>query len=292
MQALILASDDGWHIRQIEKALKKNKISSIRVPYTELGAAVASSFNLKSRNNILDDVEYIFLRIIPGGSLEQIILRMDILNRMAALGKTIINKPSVIEKTVDKYYTQFLLSDAGLPTPETFVTEDFTQAMEFYEKWEDIILKPIFGSLGKGIVRITDEDTAYRVFRAWQQNNFVFYLQRYIEHGNSDIRVFVCDGKIISASKRCGENWKTNIARGAESQRILLPDSLKNLALKAAEVLELDYTGIDIILKDGNVDEPFLIEVNSIPGWHGLQQVTDFNIAEKIIKMMIEKYEK
>lgn len=287
MQALILASDEGWHIEEIKRALKKKDISSTRVSYKELGAGVSSSFNLKNRNEFLDDIEYIFVRIIPGGSLEQIILRMDILNRMAALGKRIINKPSVIEKTVDKYYTQFLLADKGLPTPETFVTEDFEQAMEYFYEWEDIILKPIFGSLGKGIVRIKDEDTAYRVFRAWQQNNYVFYIQRYIEHGRSDIRVFVCNGEIISASERCGSSWKTNVARGAESRKIKLPDNLKELALKAAEILELDYTGIDIILKDGNINDPYLIEVNSIPGWYGLQKVTDFNIAEKIIEMLI-----
>lgn len=288
MQALILASDDGWHIKEIKRALKKKNISSIRVPYKELGAGVSSSFALKNRKELLDDIDYIFVRIIPGGSLEQIILRMDILNRMAAIGKRIINKPSVIEKTVDKYYTQFLLVDSGIPTPETFVTEDFEQAMEFYYKWEDIILKPLFGSLGKGIVRINDEDTAYRVFRAWEQNNFVFYIQKYIEHGSSDIRIFVCNGEIISASERHGSSWKTNVARGAESRKILLPDHLKNMALKAAEVLELDYTGIDIILKNGSIDDPYLIEVNSIPGWHGLQKVTDFNIADKIIEMMIQ----
>jgi RimK family alpha-L-glutamate ligase len=287
LQALILASDDGWHISEIKKALKKQKISSLRVPYSELGAGVASSFNLKNREEMLDNFDYIFVRIIPGGSLEQIILRMDILNRMAALGKRIINKPTVIEKTVDKYYTQFILADSGIPTPETFVTEDFEQAMEFYYKWEDVILKPIFGSLGKGIVRIKDEDTAYRVFRAWQQNNFVFYIQKYIEHGSSDIRVFVCRGEVISASERCGSSWKTNVARGAESRKIILPNNLKNMALKAAKLLELDYTGIDIILKDGNINDPYLIEVNSIPGWYGLQKVTDFNIADRLVEMMI-----
>ncbi|MFW6280938.1 MAG: ATP-grasp domain-containing protein [Halanaerobium sp.] len=287
MQALILASEDGWHIKEIKRALKKQQISSLRVPYSELGAGVAGSFNLKNREEMLDNADYIFVRIIPGGSLEQIILRMDILNRMAALGKRIINKPAVIEKTVDKYYTQFILADSGIPTPETFVTEDFEQAMEFYYKWKDVILKPIFGSLGKGIVRIQDEDTAYRVFRAWQQNNFVFYIQKYIEHGSSDIRVFVCRGEVISASERRGNSWKTNVARGAESRKITLPNNLKNMALKAAELLELDYTGIDIILKDGNINDPYLIEVNSIPGWYGLQKVTDFNIADRLVEMMI-----
>jgi len=288
LQAIILSSDDGWHIKELKNALKKHNILSKRVAFKELGAAVEGSFHLKNREEIFDEVDYIFIRIIPGGSLEQIILRMDILNRMSVLGKKIINKPSVIEKTVDKYYTQFLLADQGIPTPETFVSEDFEQALEFFDKWQDIILKPLFGSLGKGIVRITDEDTAYRVFRAWEQNNFVYYIQRYIEHGNSDLRVFVCKGEIIAASKRCGRNWKTNVARGAVSKKVSLPSHIKELALKSASVLDLDYAGIDIVLKNGDFDDPYLIEVNSIPGWHGLQQITDFNIAEKIVELLLQ----
>jgi RimK family alpha-L-glutamate ligase len=287
LQAVILASDDGWHIEELKRSLNRKNIKAERVPITELGAGVASNFQLKSRDRILDDYDYIFVRVIPGGSLEQIILRMDILNRMAALGKKIINKPSVIEKTVDKYYTQFILADHGLPTPETFVTEDFRQALEYCEKWGDVILKPIFGSLGKGIVRLKDEDTAYRVLRAWDENNFVFYLQKYIEHGKSDIRVFVCKGEIIAASERCGASWKTNVARGAVSKKIELPQNIKDMALKTAEILDLDYTGIDIVLENGSYKNAYIIEVNSIPGWYGLQQVTEFNIADRIIDLMI-----
>jgi RimK family alpha-L-glutamate ligase len=275
LQAVILASDDGWHIEELKRSLNRKNIKAERVPITELGAGIASNFQLKYRDKILDDFDYIFVRVIPGGSLEQIILRMDILNRMAALGKKIINKPSVIEKTVDKYYTQFILA------------EDFRQALEYCEKWGDVILKPIFGSLGKGIVRLKDEDTAYRVLRAWDENNFVFYLQKYIEHGQSDIRVFVCKGEIIAASERCGASWKTNVARGAFSKKIELPQNIKDMALKTAEILNLDYTGIDIVLENGSYKNAYIIEVNSIPGWYGLQQVTEFNIADRIIDLMI-----
>jgi RimK family alpha-L-glutamate ligase len=287
LQAVILASNNGWHVKELRRALKRKNIKSEIVPITELGAAVSSNFQLKSRDKILDNYDYIFVRVIPSGSLEQVILRMDILNRMAAIGKKIINKPSVIEKTVDKYYTQFILADHGLPTPETFVTEDFRQALECFEKWRDVILKPIFGSLGKGIVRLKDEDTAYRVLRAWQENNFVFYLQRYIEHGQSDIRVFVCKGEIIAASKRCGVNWKTNVARGAVSKKIDLPKNIKDMVLKSAKILDLDYTGVDIVLENNNYKDAYIIEVNSIPGWHGLQQITKFNIADRLIDLMI-----
>ncbi|MGM0603296.1 MAG: RimK family alpha-L-glutamate ligase [Bacillota bacterium] len=287
MQAVILASYDGWHVKEISRALKRKNIQSRRIPISRLGAGIGLKFDVKSEDFVLDSADYIFVRVIPGGSLEQIILRMDILNRMAARGKKIINSPSVIEKTVDKYYTQFLLADEGIPTPETFVSEDFAEAVEFYHRWQDVILKPLFGSLGKGIVRITDEDTAYRVFRAWEMNNFVFYLQKYIPHGKSDIRAFVCDGKLIAASERCGSSWKTNVARGASSQKIELPAHIADMAVRSAEILNLKYAGIDIILEEGDYKSPFVIEVNSIPGWHGLQQVTDFNIADRIIDMLV-----
>jgi len=67
--------------------------------------------------NALEDCQTILVRTIPTGSLEQIIFRMDALHRLENLGVRVVNSASSIERTVDKYYTSFLLADAGIPTP-------------------------------------------------------------------------------------------------------------------------------------------------------------------------------
>jgi RimK family alpha-L-glutamate ligase len=213
---------------------------------------------------------------------------MDILHSIEDLGQRVINPALAIEKTVNKYYTSSILENNNLSTPKTFATEDFTAAMDFFETHQDVVLKPLFGSLGKGMVRITDEDTAYRVMKAWDFNNLVFYLQKFIPHKQEDIRVFTAGGEVLGAMRRKGEGWKTNVARGAKVEAVELAPNLEELALKAAEVLGLDYAGVDIILRDGDMNKPYIIEVNGIPGWLGLQEAMQASIADQLVDQLID----
>ena len=82
---------------------------------------------------------------------------MDALHRLENLGVRVVNSASSIERTVDKYYTSFLLADAEIPTPRTLVTEDFEAALAACREMKDVVVKPLFGSEGKGIVRVNQE---------------------------------------------------------------------------------------------------------------------------------------
>ena len=80
-----------------------------------------------------------------------------------------MNSPRAIERTVDKLWTSALLERCGLATPRTVVCESAEEAMAAYRALGDVIVKPLFGSMGLGMVRVTDEEMAYRVFRTIEQ---------------------------------------------------------------------------------------------------------------------------
>ena len=157
------------------------------------------------------------LRIIPRGSLEQIIFRVDAMHRLERLGIPVLNSPRVIERTVDKFYTSSLLEDAGLKTPRTVVAERMDDAMAAFREMKDVIVKPLFGSNGRGIVRVSDEEIAYRVFRALELERAVYYVQETLPHEGRDLRVFVVGKRVLAAMWRTADGWCTNIARGAQS---------------------------------------------------------------------------
>jgi RimK family alpha-L-glutamate ligase len=242
---------------------------------------------LEVRGECMEDCQAILVRTIPSGSLEQIIFRMDALHRLERLGVQVVNSASAIEQTVDKYYTSFLLADAGIPTPRTLATEDLDAALTACREIGDVVLKPIFGSEGKGMVRISDEETAYRVLRAWELNRYIYYLQEYIPHFQEDIRAFVAGGRVIAAMRRRGTGWKTNFSRGAEVEQAELDSEMEVLAIQASRVFNLDYAGVDLMrAEDGRV---YVVEINSIPGWRGLQKTTARNIAEEIIDDLLHR---
>ena len=91
---------------------------------------------------------------------------------------TCINGPRAIERTVDKFLASALLARAGVPTPRTIACERVEDALEAFEELGgDVIVKPLFGSMGAGMTRVDDADVAYRVFHALALERAVYYLQ-------------------------------------------------------------------------------------------------------------------
>ncbi len=171
--------------------------------------------------------------------------------------------------------------------PRTIVTERFDDAMDaFDELGGDVVVKPLFGSEGRGMVRVSDRDTAYRVFRALELGRYVYYLQVYVPHGCEDIRVFVVGDTTVAAMTRRGDTWKTNISSGARAERLRPDKKLADMGVRAAKALGAEYAGVDILPIEGG--GYFLIEVNTIPGWKGLKKATGFDAAEYLADFVLK----
>ena len=286
MRIGILGSRRGWHVEALRQALERRGVPVECFPITRLVARISNEPRVRIEDQILDNYDAIIVRSIPAGSLEQIIFRVDVLHRLENLGVRVVNSARTIERTVDKYYTSALLEDAGLPTPRTVVTERFDEAMEAFKELGDVVVKPLFGSEGRGMVRVCDEDAAYRVFRALELGRYIFYLQEFIPHANRDIRAFVIGGEVIAAMVRRAEGWKTNVAKGARVEPLKLSEELRELSLRAAAVLETEYTGVDILKAE--TGGYYVTEVNGIPGWKGLQKTTDVDVAGRIVEHVVQ----
>ena len=281
MDVAILGGGQGWHFAELSRALgaRGHRARVLRV--SALVAQVGGRPHLESGGVALQDVDAVLTRSIPGGSLEQIIFRVDALHWLEHLGVPVLNPPAAIERTVDKFYTSALLATAGLPTPRTIVAERLDDAMTAFRGLRDVIVKPLFGAGGHGMVRVSDEEIAYRVFRALDLERAVYYLQEALPHEGRDIRAFVVGDRVVAAAWRCAAGWRTNVAQGGRVESASLPPAWQELSVRAARAVSAGYAGVDLLpLSDGRV---FVLEVNGIPAWQGLQSVTDVDVAAAIV---------
>src|SRR4051794_4528396 len=194
MQLVVLAARAGWHTDELARAAAARGHRLSIAPYEGLVARTGPASGLRSRSTELDGVDAVLARIIPSGSLEQIIFRVDALHRLEERGIRVMNSPRAIERTVYKFWTSALLEQGGIPTPETIVCDNAEEAAAAFRALGDVIVKPLFGSMGLGMVRVSDEEMAFRVFRTIEQIRGVYYLQRTINHEGVDIRAFVVGG--------------------------------------------------------------------------------------------------
>lgn len=233
----------------------------------------------------------VFVRGVPGGSLEEVVFYLDILHALKLVGVPVYNDAGAIERSVDKGMTSFLLQRKGLPAAMTWVLRDRGEALAIAEQQLRegyyLVSKPLFGSQGEGIRRIEKSTDLLWL----TSSRGIYYLQRFVEcegDGYSDLRIFVVNGKAIAGMRRRGISWLNNVARGASCECIELESDLAQLAVAAVSALSMDYAGVDVI-KDA--EGCFrVIEVNSVPAWKGLQSVCDINVADYLVADLFDRY--
>jgi len=291
LRIAIITDDPGWHGKQLCLAFAARGAQASYVSLTEcrlqIGRAELPLFIPGFAERLPDAV---FVRGVPGGSLEEVIFYLDVLHALKILDVPVYNDARAIELSVDKGMTSFLLQQAGLPTPMTWVLRDREQALAIAEQelaaGHFLISKPLFGSQGEGIRRMEKSTDLLWL----TSSRGIYYLQRFVVcsgEGFSDLRVFVIKGRAIAAMRRRGISWLNNVARGAACERVEIDPVLAALAVKATGVLQMAYAGVDIICdRQGRY---VVIEVNSVPAWKGLQSVCDMDIAAALAGDLLDK---
>jgi RimK family alpha-L-glutamate ligase len=283
MRVAVLGSTGGWHAGRLERALTARGHSCAFAPVTRMLGRIEGGLAVRSRDMALDECDVVVVRGIPRGSLEQIVFRVDALHALGAVGVRAVNCALAIERSIDKFLASALLAAAGLPTPRTVACERADDALEaFADLGSDVIVKPLFGSMGFGMARVEDRDVAQRVFRALEIERAVYYLQETLPHEGVDVRAMVVGERVVGAIERVGTGWRANLSRGAQPRSITLDEQRARLCVRAAAALGADYAGVDLLRAADGRD--FVIEVNGIPGWRGVERATGVDVAAALVE--------
>jgi tetrahydromethanopterin:alpha-L-glutamate ligase len=297
-----LVSGFGWHVADLERAAKKIGVSLRAIEFPRVSASVGMTQRAEVRGVDLQATaggrssvtaagidllatSGVLVRMMPPGSLEQVVFRMDAVHRIAAAGVPVLNPPRAVEAAVDKYLTLSMLDLAGIPVPPTWAGESATEALDVFNALGgDVVVKPLFGSEGRGLIRISDAELAWRAFHAIERLNAVLYLQRVVRHPGHDLRVFVLRGSVLGVMRRHARpgEWRTNVSLGGKAEPCRLDPEAERLALAAARAIGAEMAGVDLIA-DLDLGRLVVLEVNAVPGWRALARVTGIDVATAIL---------
>ena len=283
MRIAILSGGHGWHVLDLIRAAGELGHVAEAVDFRGVAAGV------EAEAPPLAGFDAAIVRTMPVGSLEQIVFRMDLLHAATANGVTVLNPPRALEACVDKFLTNARLARAGLPTPPTHVSQRADDAQAAFARLGgDVVLKPLFGSEGRGMVRLTDPETAWRTFHVLEHTGQVIYQQRFVRHPGWDLRAFVIGGRVVAAMRRTSRgDWRTNVAQGGTAERIELGREQSSLAVRAAAAVGCPVAGVDLLPGPGG--ELFVIEVNAVPGWRALAPVSGVDVAAEVVRFLVEE---
>ena len=219
---------------------------------------------------------------------------------LTKLSVRLFNSHEAIRLCDDKAETYIALSNVGINLPKTiFGALCYNKDLSIKEEWADkiidslglpVIVKESFGSMGKGVYKAEDKESLLSIMEKVKLKPHLF--QQYISKKvGVDVRVIVIGGKAVCAMERVNESdFRSNVARGGSGVKVELSLEFKSVAEKCAQVLNLDYCGVDLLYGENN--EPIVCEVNSNAFIGGIESATGFNVAKAYCEYILNELSK
>ncbi len=291
---LVFADESSWHYRDLLRA-NRARFSIAAAHLGQLYGAIQPDPSLHPRS--ADPIGMIaiggqprqrlpadaaLIRTLPVGSLQQVVLRMDLLSAWEQTGVAVINSAKSMECAVDKYLSLVRLAASKLPVPLTYVCQTIKQAAQAWDYLSgEVVLKPLFGSEGRGLLRFQSLAEATPLLTTMELNQQAIYLQQYIDHPGWDIRILVIGDQIFGMHRSGQGDWRNNASLGATIRAYEPTANEVEIARKAARAVGAVIAGVDLIYSRSG--QQYVLEVNGAPGWRFLSQTTSVDIADIIL---------
>ncbi len=278
----------NWSTRRLVEALRGRGHRVAVTPVDSMSLHISSNAIKLMVGGSVADVDAVLVRGLGASvNAEQLVARLGVLAGVEAAGVPVVNPWLSLLLARSKPLSTALLAARGLRVPETIVSESMAALLRFAESRGRVVVKPVMGSLGLGSFLAEGVDQLYHYASLLLSLSKPVYAQEYIEKRlNSDIRVFVVEGRVVAAARRIAPpgSWRTNIARGGHAEPVKLDGETEELALRAVEALGLYYAGVDIA--EDQEGTPYILEVNASPNWRGLFHATGVDPAGEIARLV------
>ncbi len=210
---------------------------------------------------------------------------------LASIGIPAVSPHEVVATCGDKLITSAALQEAGVPIPRTRVAFSAEAALAAIEEMGyPVVLKPLFGSWGRLLARVSDRYAAEALLEHKETlggyQHSTFYIQEFVEKPGRDIRAFVAGERTMGAIYRYSEHWITNTARGGSAANCPVTDQIDEISRGAARAVGGGVVAIDIFESaDGRM---LVSEVNHTPEFRNSIAPTGVDIPGQIVDYVVE----
>ncbi|MCM2276509.1 MAG: RimK family alpha-L-glutamate ligase [Oligoflexia bacterium] len=217
---------------------------------------------------------------------------LAVVRQFETLGVCVVNGTRAIAESRDKMRCLQILSEAGIRVPASVLTRSqrgFRTAIESVGGLP-VVMKVLQGTQGRGVMLLNAPISLATVHETLQSLEQDVIIQQFIAEGaGRDYRAFVIGNQVVAAMLRTAPEgeFRSNIHRGGEGTLVKLPKAFERTAIRATRALGLEIAGVDLMESRGG---PKVLEVNSSPGFEGIERATGLNIAAMIIRHIARRH--
>jgi len=286
----MLVKDRFWESYETNRLIEEFQKQDIEVQLVD-PTTVDIFVNKDNKKSILvngepsDLPQFVFPRTGSGTSY----YIKAVIRHFERMGVPVINSSDAIDNVKDKLYTHQILAQSNLDIPKTMLLR-YPIDIDFVDKniGFPVIVKKISGSYGRGVFLCEDKKSLNQLVTMAEltKKSYDIILQEFIKDTwGKDLRVFVVNNKVVGCMMRqaTDDDFRANISRGGEGIPYEVNEQIEWLSSESSKALNLDIAGVDLLFQNGGYK---ICEVNSNPGFEGMENYTKKNIAGEIVSFI------
>ncbi len=215
-----------------------------------------------------------------------------VVRQFEQMGVFTLSSSHAISVSRDKLRSLQVLSRHNIGIPPTAFVRDRQSVIAAIERLggAPVIVKVLEGTQGVGVILAESIKVAQAIIETLQGARQNVLIQKFVKESRGrDIRALVVGGHVVAAMRRVaqGDEFRSNIHRGAQSEKVKLEPEYERTAIHAAQIMGLRVAGVDMLESEQG---PQVMEVNSSPGLEGIERTTRIDVAGKIVDHIDDQF--
>ncbi len=284
----VIGVHDGWSSQQLVAAVAARTGEAHLIDMADVALDLGSG-TVWYNGTDLASFDGLIVKKLGHRYAPELLDRLELLHHLDERGCRVFSRPAALMRLLDRLSCTVTLRLAGIPMPETVITENVDLAVEAVHRFGQAVLKPLFTSKARGMRVVEGNGDARAQIEAFRSaGNPVLYVQRKIDLPGHDLGVAFLGGEYLACYSRVAHDlsWHTATSKGGKYQAYEPSAAIIDLARRAQAPFELDFTCVDVA---ETADGPMVFEVSAFGGFRGLLNANGINAAERYADYVLEQ---
>ncbi len=237
------------------------------------------------------DLDALIIKKIAGEYSPATLDRLELLRVAEAKGVRVFSGAEKILRLIDRLSCTVSLRNAGIPMPETVVTEDVETAYKTVGNYGEAVFKPLYSTKARGmcVIKAADGEAQVRKeIRKFQNENQMMYIQKKKDLKGQDFGMVFLGGEYLGSYARVtgSDSWNTTIHHGGKYMPYEATPELIELGFRAQAPFKMDFTTVDVAIAE---EGPVVFEVSAFGGFRGAKDGIGIDAAGHYADYVIER---
>lgn len=283
-----------WSTETLADAIEEKTGFRLVIDMSQVSLDLSTNtlYYLSDGNKInLCDLDGLIIKKISAEYNPNTLDRLELLLIAKSQGVKIFSSPEKIMRLIDRLSCTVMLRKAGLPMPDTIVTESIDEAINAVKHFSSAVFKPLFSTKARGMVVIESSSPAAQIkneIEQFQAEHQMMYIQKKVNLPGQDLGLVFLGGQYLGTYARVNQSgtWNTTINSGGRYAPFSPSEEIITIAQKAQDLFAMDFTTVDIAETDNG---PIVFEVSAFGGFQGALDGMGIKAAELYADYVLKK---